>query len=124
MNRTTKLVIGGSMIVAIAAGGTGVAMASGGRPGDPGDVAITGPALQQASDAALAATGGGKVTQSDLSNEDSYYEVEVTLDDGSIVDVGLDKDFKVVSQDKEGPEQNDATEAPDQGDGDGESADG
>ena len=40
--------------------------------------------------------GGGKVTETEVGDEDSYYEVEVTLDDGTQVDVQLDEDFKVV----------------------------
>ena len=55
-----------------------------------------GEALEKASAAALAHTGGGKVTETEQGDEDSYYEVEVTLPDGSQVDVQLDRDFNVV----------------------------
>ncbi len=58
---------------------------------------ITGAALEQASKAALDHTGGGRVTETEVGDEESYYEVEVTLDDGSQVDVQLDQNFKVVS---------------------------
>ena len=58
---------------------------------------ITGTDLQRASTAALAATGGGRVTETEAGDEESYYEVEVTLDDGSQVDVQLDRQFNVVS---------------------------
>ena len=37
-------------------------------------------------------------------DEESYYQVEVTLDDGSHVDVNLDADFNVVKTKHEGPE--------------------
>ena len=57
---------------------------------------ITGEALERASEAALAHTGGGRVTETEVEDEESYYEVEVTLDDGSQVDVQLDEDFNVV----------------------------
>ena len=57
---------------------------------------ITGEALEQASEAALAHTGGGHVTETEVEDEESYYEVEVTLDDGSQVDVQLDRSFNVV----------------------------
>jgi hypothetical protein len=80
---------------AVIAGGAGVAAAAGGS-GEGPDVAISGDALQKASDAALAATGGGKVTGSEVDDEESYYEVEVTKDDGSQVDVQLDENFSVV----------------------------
>ena len=45
----------------------------------------------------LAHTGEGRVTGTEVGDEDSYYEVEVTLDDGSQVDVQLDESFTVVS---------------------------
>ncbi|HEY8000791.1 MAG: PepSY domain-containing protein [Vicinamibacteria bacterium] len=61
------------------------------------DQAITGSALDQASAAALAHTGGGQVTGTEVGDEQSYYEVEVTRDDGSQVDVQLDRAFHVVS---------------------------
>jgi hypothetical protein len=65
---------------------------------------VTGVELEQASDAALAHTGGGRVTETELGGEESLYEVEVTLDDGSQVDVQLDDQFNVVgsSADEDG----------------------
>ena len=60
------------------------------------DQPITGAALERASSAALAHTGGGRVTETEVGDEDSYYEVEVTLEDGSQVDVQLDEAFSVV----------------------------
>ena len=53
--------------------------------------------LGRASDAALAHTGEGTVSGTEVDDEESYYEVEVTLDDGSQVDVQLDEDFNVVA---------------------------
>jgi uncharacterized membrane protein YkoI len=52
--------------------------------------------LDKASAAALDHTGGGQVTDTEVGDEESYYEVEVTLDDGSQVDVQLDRSFQVV----------------------------
>jgi uncharacterized membrane protein YkoI len=57
---------------------------------------ITGADRERARAAALAATGGGRVTGTEVGDEESYYEVEVTLDDGSQVDVQLDESFQVV----------------------------
>ena len=57
---------------------------------------IRGADLERASAAALEHTGGGAVTGTEVDDEESYYEVEVTLDDGSQVDVQLDRDFQVV----------------------------
>ncbi len=39
------------------------------------------------------------MTGTEVGDEDSYYEVEVTLPDGSQVDVQLDEGFQVVSAD-------------------------
>ena len=77
------------------------------------DQPITGPALQQGSDVALEHTGGGVVSETEVGDEDSYYEVEVTLDDGSQVDVQLDENFNVV-----GEEADDDSGGDDDNDGD------
>jgi hypothetical protein len=91
--RTRYLVIAGT----IAALGIGVGVAAvGAANGDDNDTPIIGAQLEQATSAALAHTGQGRVTETEVGDEDSYYEVEVTLDNGSQVDVQLDKDFKVV----------------------------
>ena len=55
-----------------------------------------------AAGAALEETGGGRVTETEVGDEESYYEVEVTLDDGSQVDVQLDESFQVVGQESDG----------------------
>jgi hypothetical protein len=43
-----------------------------------------------------ASTGGGRVTGTEIHDEESYHEVEVTLDNGDQVDVQLDEGFAVV----------------------------
>jgi uncharacterized membrane protein YkoI len=95
MQKNKKLWIAGGAVTALAivAGATGIAAKSMTDSDDP----ITGPALEKASAAALAYTGGGRVTETEDGDEESRYEVEVTLDDGSQVDVQLDEQFKVVS---------------------------
>ena len=84
-------------VAALAIGGAAIAGAGGGDD-DKGEVdrAISGGALDKASRAALDHTGGGRVTATEVGDEESYYEVEVTRDDGSQVDVQLDRDFEVV----------------------------
>jgi uncharacterized membrane protein YkoI len=62
---------------------------------------IQGSALKRASAAALDSTGGGKVTETETGDEESYYEVEVTRDDGSQADVQLDRQFNVVGSESE-----------------------
>jgi hypothetical protein len=94
------------MLAAAVAGGAGVAAAGGSGDAHEGpDIPVTDD-LRRAVDAALAETGGGRVTGTEVGDEDSYYEVEVTLEDGSRVDVQLDESFAVVggSADREEPE--------------------
>jgi uncharacterized membrane protein YkoI len=110
MEKRTKIAIGmAAGVVVVVAAGAGAAVAAGG--GDDGEEPITGDALDKASAAALEHTGGGRVTETEVGDEESLYEVEVTLDDGSQVDVQLDEDFDVV-----GDERDDAGE--DEGPGD------
>ena len=87
-------------MLALGAGGAAVAGAAGGGEdaAEGPDQAITGSALDRAGAAALDATGGGTVTETETGDEESYYEVEVTKDDGSQVDVQLDRGFNVVGQ--------------------------
>jgi hypothetical protein len=93
MHRRAKLLVGGALTVALVGGGTGVALADGGADTE---APIAGPALAAASAAALGHTGGGRVTETEVGDEDGYYEVEVTRDDGSLVDVHLGRDFHVL----------------------------
>jgi uncharacterized membrane protein YkoI len=104
MKRRTKFLAAGAAAVAVALGATAtIATASG---GGESDTPITGPELTRASAAALDHTGGGRVTGTEVGDEESYYEVEVTLGDGRQVDVQLDRAFHVVS-DKVDHESND-----------------
>jgi uncharacterized membrane protein YkoI len=66
------------------------------------EVPITGTDLEKAAAVALDYTGGGWVTETELGDEESYYEVEVTLDDGSQIDVQLDENLRVVGSESEG----------------------
>lgn len=65
------------------------------------DVPITGTALEQASAAALAYVGQGRVTGTEVGDEEGYYEVEITLENGRQVDVHLDETFNVLGQETE-----------------------
>jgi uncharacterized membrane protein YkoI len=109
-------------VAALGVGGAAIASAAGGSDSSPpatqssepaenesgpeeADQPISGgTALDKASAAALQSTGGGQVTETEVGDEESYYEVEVTRDDGSQVDVQLDRSFNVVgsSADEEG----------------------
>ena len=98
-DRLKGVLIATGVIAVLATGGAAIAGATGGDD-DRGDLggeeAITGSALERASRAALKATGGGKVTETEVGDEESYYEVEVTDADGNQTDVQLDRQFNVV----------------------------
>ncbi len=61
------------------------------------DVPITGTALEKASAAALKYIGEGRVTDTEIGDEEGYYEIEIRLDNGREVDVHLDENFNVLS---------------------------
>jgi uncharacterized membrane protein YkoI len=103
MNR--KLLIIGGSALALAAGGAGIALGTGDDDGS--SEPITGSALDRASAVALDHTGGGKVTESEVRDEEGYYEIGVTLDDGSQVDVHLDRDFNVIDSSGDGSGEDD-----------------
>jgi uncharacterized membrane protein YkoI len=78
---------------ALAAGGTAIAAGAGDDDGT--DRPISGSALEESKAAALADTPG-RVTETEVGDEESVYEVEVTRPDGTQVDIQLDRDFDVV----------------------------
>jgi hypothetical protein len=95
-----RLAVLATVVVALGAASAGIAIAAG--DDDATETPITGTDLQKASAAALASTGGGRVTGTEVGDEESYYEVEVTLDGGGQVDVQLDRNFNVVGSDSDG----------------------
>jgi hypothetical protein len=105
--RTRKIVLGAAAVAAAAAGAGGGAAVAAGRDSD---TPITGAAYTRAAEAAVAHTGGGRVTGTEVGDEDSYYEVEVRLPDGRQVDVQLDQDFAVVAATADGQPDEQADE--------------
>jgi uncharacterized membrane protein YkoI len=72
-----------------------------GSPSAAPDAAITDAERSSAESAALAAAGGGTVTELERSDDaDHAWEVEVTLADGTDVDVELDAAFAVTKVDR------------------------
>ena len=69
--------------------------------GSADDQPLTGDTLTQASEAALKAAGGGKVTETSGSDDpDHAYEVDVLMPDGQDLTVELDKGFAVTKIDR------------------------
>ncbi len=95
------------MVAGLGVGGAAVAVGTDEAGDDDAtQQAITGSALQKASDAALEHTGEGTVTETEAGDEESYYEVEVTTDEGQ-QDVQLDRDFNVVSSEDDSDSEED-----------------
>jgi hypothetical protein len=87
------------VVASLGVGGAAIAGATGGggeSEDATADTAIRGDARAKAISAALEHTGGGKATQTEVDDEEGAYEVEVTRDDGSQVDVHLDRAFSVI----------------------------
>jgi hypothetical protein len=91
---TKKRIIIAFGAATLLAGMGGAAAAAGGQSSP--DRPISGADLDRASAAALAVTGAGRVTETEVGDEESHYEVEVTLPDGRQIDVQLDENFVVV----------------------------
>jgi uncharacterized membrane protein YkoI len=100
MNGKLRTALIAAAAVAAAAGG-GAAIASAGSDDDATEKPITGSALERAKAAALAEEPG-RVTGTEVGDEEGYYEVEVTRADGSQVDVHLDKAFHVIGAEDDG----------------------
>jgi uncharacterized membrane protein YkoI len=111
INLRTLVIAAAVVAMLVALGGAGIAYANGGDSEEQ----ATGPEAEKAKSAAIAAVGGGTVTEVERNDgDDGYgtsgvYEVAVTREDGSQVEVHLDGDYNVVGQeaDDDGPNDTD-----------------
>jgi hypothetical protein len=95
-------------LICLVAVTAGVAMS--GPGGDADDQPLKGSTLEKARAAALAQTGGGVVTETEIGDDGAAYGVEIVLGNGSEVEVSLDAKFNVVSQEADdGPGDDDET---------------
>jgi uncharacterized membrane protein YkoI len=98
MKKKTLWITSAAAATALVLGGAGIAVAVG-DPFDTDDT-LSGSTLERASSAALTEVGEGTVTGTETSDDaGTSYEVEVTRDDGTEVDVELDESFDVVRVD-------------------------
>jgi uncharacterized membrane protein YkoI len=104
IKRKTWLVVAVAALLLLV--GAGVAYATGGDS----SAQPTGSNIEKAKSIALDQTSGGHVTGTEVGDEEGYYEVEVIREDGSQVDVHLDRDFHVLTSpaDNENPDDKDA----------------
>ena len=92
MQRRTRLIAAAGLAVAVAA------LAAAASADGDSDSELTGSTRDRAVTAALAATGGGTVLETEAGDDNAAYGVEVRLPDGRQVEVNLDKSFKVIGQ--------------------------
>jgi hypothetical protein len=102
MNTKTKLLLVGGLVAAAAGIGSGVAYAAANQDGPI--PTLTGAELDRAERAALDHVGSGRVTETDAGDDGTAYEVEVMRDDGTEVEVHLDRSLRVAHQQIEGPD--------------------
>jgi hypothetical protein len=93
---TKRWIAGGTIALAVVAGGAGFAIAGGGD-----EQPLSGSDLEQATAAALEHTGGGTVIETEVGDDGAAYGVEIRLDDGSVVEVALDERFRVIGQESD-----------------------
>ena len=98
------LALVGLMAISILAG-TGGALATVAEAAGDDDRPISGEARDKCIAAALAEHPGGTVTETEADNDGAAYEVEIRLEDGSQVEVNLNRDCQVIGQeaDDDGP---------------------
>jgi uncharacterized membrane protein YkoI len=101
INTRRGAVIAIAAVATLAGAGAAIAGATGGDD-DTTDKPIAAPALDRAGEVALQHTGGGRVTETEVGDEEGYYEVEVTRTDGSQTDVHLDRNFNVLGSAADG----------------------
>jgi hypothetical protein len=102
MQRRTRWIVGGALTLSMIGTGTGFAMSA------DDDKQLSGPTRARAEAAALAATGGGTVLETEAGDDGAVHSVEIRLEDGRQVEVNLDANFSVTGQE---PDEDGASEA-------------
>jgi uncharacterized membrane protein YkoI len=92
MQRRTRW-IAAAGLAAVVVGAVAAAAAGG-----DSDQELTGANRDRAVAAALAATGGGTVLETEVGDDGAAYGVEIRLADGRQVEVNLDESFRVVGR--------------------------
>ncbi len=97
MTRKRKYLIAGVAVIALGAGGAGIAQAVG---GDSSDEQVTGPEADRAKQAAVEIVGSGRAVGAEREDDDgSAWEVEVVRGDGRNVEVELNRALERVAVD-------------------------
>jgi uncharacterized membrane protein YkoI len=89
-----RWIAGGALALVLVGGGAGLAIATAADDDRPLEDA----ALAEAKAAALEHTGGGTVIETEVGDDGAAYGVEVRRQDGTVVEVSLDADFRVIDE--------------------------
>jgi hypothetical protein len=100
MKITRRHIAVGGAVLALSAGGVGVAVA--GSEGEEAKEQVSGPAADRAREAALAHHPGTANAVERDSENGGTWEVEITGTDGRTVDVRLDENYKVLMVEGDG----------------------
>ena len=92
MTKRAKLTLIAIVAAGVVAAVAGIGIAAVGDDDRP----LEGSQQDRAVEAALAETGGGEVIETEAGDDGAAYGVEVQLPDGSVVEVNLDEDFRVI----------------------------
>ena len=106
MKLNRKHIAVGGAVLALSAGGVGVAVAGG--ESEEAREQVSGPAADRAREAALAHHPGTANSVERDSENGATWEVEITGKDGRTVDVRLDADYKVLLVERDGEDQGEA----------------
>jgi uncharacterized membrane protein YkoI len=106
-----------AVVAALLLVGAGVAYATG--SGEDSSAQTGGSNIEKAKSVALDQVNG-HVTGTEVGDEEGYYEVEITKDDGSQVDVHLDKNFNVLDTPADHEDHENENTPDDDGDDGGE----
>jgi hypothetical protein len=107
-SRKARWTIAATLAVGLIGGGAAIAVATAGDDDTP----LRGSALDRATAAALEHAGGGTVIETEVGDDGAAYGVEIERADGSVIEVSLDADFRVIGTegdddggaDQEGPQ--------------------
>lgn len=100
MTRRKAWIAGTALATLIALAGAGLVLGT----ANEDDAPLTGNGLERATQAALDHTGGGTVIETEVGDDRAAYGVEIRRHDGTVVEVQLDSDFRVIGEESDDDE--------------------
>ncbi len=97
MSHTLRWVVVATAAAVVVVAGAGVAIAT----SHSDEQSLSGVTLDEATQAALTYTGGGSVTEAEVGDQSAAYDVQVTRDDGVVVELRLDSSLAVISEEND-----------------------